>query len=83
MLCLVLLAALPGHAPFLTVDQGQEGQAQAQVASGLKLTQEAQFASGLSSFDLSAMVFEQLAVTSVALARPAGGLHTRLYDLRL
>jgi len=88
LLCLVLLAASPYHAPFSTFKQGRQGHvhshaAFSQAASAMKLAHERRFASGFASPDMSAAVFEPVPVTPANLARPISGLRTRLSVLRL
>ena len=84
LVCLVLLAASPYHAPFSTFEQGHhQSHAHSQAASALKLAQDQQFGSGLVPFDLSVTPFERVAVSSTALTRSASGLRQRLSVLRL
>jgi len=88
LLCLTLLAASPYHAPFSTFKQGHQGHvyshvAFSQTASALKMAHERRFASGFASPDLSASACEPPAVLPATLARPTGGLRTRLSVLRL
>jgi hypothetical protein len=84
LVCLVLLAASPCHAPFSTFEPGHhQSHAHSQAASALKVAQDQQFNAGLAPFDVSAVQFEHVAVSSTVLTRSARGLHQHLSVLRL